>query len=143
MRTGRVNRDRSPSCQRTVEGHRPRLDKRLPMASCSGFTPLDPGNGGLMAALRYEGVVWIFVNDDLLGEGTGLLKREPNREANSSWRGDIVVRGVDELKLLGVNRIRVPSGEERHVRVNALNVADAVDSVAQAMSFDGFGTPPF
>ncbi len=96
-----------------------------------------------MAALRYEGVVWIFVNDDLLGEGTGLLKRRSNREADSSWRGEIVVRGVDVVKLLGVNRIRVPSGEERHVRVNELNVADAEDAITQAMSFDGLGQPPF
>ena len=97
-----------------------------------------------MAALRYEGVVWIFVDDDLLGEGTGHLKRrEANREADSSWRGDIVVRGVDVVKLLGVNRIRVPSGEERHVRVNELNVADGDDAITQAMSFDGLGPPPF
>ena len=110
----------------------------------SGFHPLVSGNGSfLMAALRYEGIVWIFVNDDLLGEGTGLLARRPNRETDSSWRGDILVRGVDGAKLLGVNRIRVPSGEERHVRVNALNVADAEDAIAQAMSFDGLGSPPF
>jgi len=105
--------------------------------------PVTWRHGLNMAALRYEGIVWIFVNDDLLGEGTALLARRPNREADSSWSGDIVVRGVDGVKLLGVNRIRVPSGEERHVRVKALNVADAEDAIAQAMSFDGFGSPPF
>ena len=65
-----------------------------------------------MAALSYERTVLIYVEEDLRGERVALLLRKPSPEGGGSWHGAIVVRGVDGAKLLGVNRIRVPSGED-------------------------------
>ena len=68
-----------------------------------------------MAALRYERTVLIYVEEDMWGEGLALLLRKSSPEGGGSWHGP-GGEDVDGAELLGVNRIRIPSGEDDNSR---------------------------
>jgi hypothetical protein len=94
-----------------------------------------------MAALRYERTVLIYVEEDLRGERVALLLRKPSPEGGGFWHGPNG-EGVDGAKLLGVNRIRVPSGEDdKFASVGSIQHDE--DAITQEVRITGVGAPPF